>query len=231
MVLYLEGGMELKKFLAFILIISISLSLLVLSLEFNTYNKSYYLDSYEKYNVLETTGKSLEQLEVITEDIIEYLKGNGGNELLNPHFNEKEVLHMEDVVQLFDYARIIKYISITISILIIVYFILNKLYRFLAKTLSLGLFLNHAIIIFLIVLISTNFNKYFTIFHEIFFSNDLWILNPNTDLMIQMLPEPFFSTIGLRIGLFFLIFLAIIQIGAYLYIRKGVKYGGKVRKN
>lgn len=202
----------------------------MLSLEFNTYNKNYYLRSYEKYNGLETTGKSLEGLELITEDIIEYLKGNDGNELLDKHFNEREVLHMEDVVQLFDYARIIKYISMTVSILILVYFIANKLYLFLAKTLSLGLFLNHGIIICLIILISTDFNKYFTIFHEIFFSNDLWILNPRTDLMIQMLPEPFFSTIGLRIGLLFLILLAIIQIGGYLYIRKGARYGGKIRK-
>src|SRR5699024_9709356 len=122
-------------------------------------------------------------------------------------------------------ARIIKYISITISILIIAYFILNKLHTLLAKTLSFGLFLNHAIIVFLIVLISTNFNRYFTIFHEIFFSNDLWILNPRTDLMIQMLPEPFFSTIGLRIGLLFLVLLSIIQIGAYLFLRKGDKNG------
>lgn len=224
------GGCDLKRFLAFILIISLSLSLLVFSLEFNSYNKNYYLTAYERYGVLETTGKSLDELEIITQDIIEYLKASGGNELLTPHFNEKEVMHMVDVQELFDMARLLKYVSLTISLLITVYFIANKLHLYLAKTFSLGLFLNHALIIFLIGLISTNFNKYFTIFHEIFFSNDLWILDPRTDLMIQMLPEPFFSTIGLRIGLSFLIFLAIIQIGAYLYIRKGAKYGGKIRK-
>lgn len=220
----------LKRFLALILIISISLTLLVLSLEFNSYNKNYYLGAYERYGVLERTGKSLDELEVITIDIIEYLKGNGGNELLTPHFNEREVQHMVDVQELFDMARIVKYVSLTVSTLIIIYFISNKLHLYLGKILSIGLFLNHALIIFLIALISTNFNKYFTIFHEIFFSNDLWILNPRTDLMIQMLPEPFFSTIGLRVGLYFLMFLSIIQIGAYLYIRKGAKYGGKIRK-
>lgn len=219
-----------KRLFAFILIISVSLSLLVFSLEYNSYNKTFYLRAYERYGVLETTGKSLDELELITIDIIEYLKGNGGNELLAPHFNEKEVMHMVDVQELFDMARVIKYVSLTISAFIIVYYIANKLQLYLAKILSLGLFLNHALIIFLIALISTNFNKYFTIFHEIFFANDLWILNPRTDLMIQMLPEPFFSTIGLRIGLSFLIFLSIIQIGAYLYIRKGAKYGGKIRE-
>lgn len=224
------GGWDLKRLFAFILIISVSLSLLVFSLEYNSYNKTFYLRAYERYGVLETTGKSLDELELITIDIIEYLKGNGGNELLAPHFNEKEVMHMVDVQELFDMARVIKYVSLTISAFIIVYYIANKLQLYLAKILSLGLFLNHALIIFLIALISTNFNKYFTIFHEIFFANDLWILNPRTDLMIQMLPEPFFSTIGLRIGLSFLIFLSIIQIGAYLYIRKGAKYGGKIRE-
>lgn len=219
-----------RKILALILIITLSLTLLVFSLEYNTYDKSYYLSSYEKYGIEETTGKSMDELELITEDLIDYIKGNGGNELLDQHFNEREVLHMDDVVDLFDYARIIKYVSIVIAIFIIVYFIINKMHLYLAKTLSLGLFLNHAIIIFLILIVSTDFNKYFNIFHEIFFSNDLWILNPKTDLMIQMLPQAFFSTIGLRIGLLFLVFLSIIQIGAYLYIRKGAKYGGKIRK-
>ena len=230
MVIYIQGGVDVRKILALILIITLSLSLLVFSLEYNTYDKSYYLNSYEKYGVPETSGKNMAELEIITEDLIDYIKGNGGNELLDQHFNEKEVLHMEDVVDLFDYARIIKYVSIVLALLIIVYFIAKKMYLYLAKILSLGLFLNHGLIIFLIIIVSTDFNKYFNIFHEIFFSNDLWLLNPKTDLMIQMLPQAFFSTIGLRIGLLFLVFLSIIQMGAYLYIRKGANYGGKIRK-
>lgn len=98
-----------KKILAIILIISISLSLLVLSIETSSYNKTYFINSYEKYNIVQITEKSLDQLGIISDDLISYLKGHGGDELLTPHFNEREVLHMRDVQALFDLARTIKY--------------------------------------------------------------------------------------------------------------------------
>ena len=41
-------------------------------------------------------------------------------------------------------------------------------------------------------LIASDFNRYFVIFHHIFFNNDLWILNPATDMLINIVPEPFF---------------------------------------
>ena len=51
-------------------------------------------------------------------------------------------------------------------------------------------------------LMTRNFNKYFVIFHEIFFDNDLWQFNPETDLMIRMLPEGLFADFAARIGIF-----------------------------
>jgi len=59
---------------------------------------------------------SMEELDVITTDIIKYLKNEGGNELLEPHFNEREILHMDDVQKLFDLERMIKYITIILKI-------------------------------------------------------------------------------------------------------------------
>ena len=35
----------------------------------------------------------------------------------------------------------------------------------------------------------SNFNKVFVIFHEIFFTNDLWLFDARYDYMIRMLPE------------------------------------------
>ena len=95
----------------------------MISIEVNSYNKSYFTRSYEKYNIESVTSKSSEELNIITIDLIKYLKGQGGNELLKPHFNEREILHMEDVQHLFDLARIVKYISTIISILILLWHI------------------------------------------------------------------------------------------------------------
>ena len=43
----------------------------------------------------------------------------------------------------------------------------------------------------------------FTLFHEIFFTNDLWLFDPATDYMIRMLPEGFFYDMVMRIGAWF----------------------------
>lgn len=210
-----------KKTLQIILISLVSLMVLVTSIELNAYNKSYYLNSYEKNNILEVTGKSLEELEIITVDIIDYLKDKGKEELITPHFNEKEVLHMKDVQDLFNMARLVKYITATVSFIIIIYSIKTGFFKNLVRYLIIGLFSNHLILSILSLIIAADFNKYWTIFHEIFFTNDLWLLNPKTDLMIQMLPEPFFSGISLRIGLSFFIILSIIQIIGFYYLKKG----------
>ena len=53
------------------------------------------------------------------------------------------------------------------------------------------------------LLFASDFTKYFTIFHEIFFTNDLWLFDPATDYMIRMLPEGFFYDMVMRIGAIF----------------------------
>ena len=57
-----------------------------------------------------------------------------------------------------------------------------------------------------------DFNRAFVYFHELFFTNDLWILDPKTDWMIRLLPENFFSGIVLRVGISFLIEFILIHI-------------------
>ena len=42
-------------------------------------------------------------------------------------------------------------------------------------------------------------------FHHIFFDNDLWLLDPYKDDMINMLPEGFFFDTVVRIGITFII--------------------------
>lgn len=60
------------------------------------------------------------------------------------------------------------------------------------------------------MMVASDFNKYFFLFHEIFFNNDLWLLDPATDLMIRMLPEEFFADMLIRIGSIFVGMLAVL---------------------
>ena len=42
-----------------------------------------------------------------------------------------------------------------------------------------------------------DFDRFFTLFHRIAFTNDLWLLNPRTDLLIRLMPESLFIDLGL----------------------------------
>ncbi len=211
-----------KKILIFLLIVSVSLMFLVISIEQNAYNKRFYMNKYEDNNIEAITGKDTEELGDITEDLFLYLKG-GEDDLLRPHFNEKEILHMEDVRSLFDLARNIKYIALVVILFCLHLLLKNKNTIVLAKSFLYGLFINHILLAVVGILAYIDFNKYFTYFHLLFFENDLWILNPKTDLMIQMLPENFFSGMALNIMLSFLFYITLIQIVSYLYIKKNKK--------
>lgn len=46
-----------------------------------------------------------------------------------------------------------------------------------------------------------DFNRAFIAFHHLFFTNDLWLLDPATDLMIRLLPETFFAQVAGRAAL------------------------------
>lgn len=212
---------KIQSILLILLVVSISLIALVLAIEENAYDLDYYMNSFEENGVYVTTGKSQGELEVVSKDIISYLKGREDDNFLYKHFNEKEVLHMIDVLDLFDIARVIKLISAIISLVIVFYFLSKSLASLVGKWIGIGLFANHLLIIILGVLILIDFTKYFTIFHEIFFSNDLWLLDPRTDLLIQMLPEPFFVNMAKNIGISFIKYLSIAQIIGYVFYKKG----------
>lgn len=75
----------------------------------------------------------------------------------------------------------------------------------------------------LVGIITTNFTKYFVIFHKIFFSNNLWILNPETDRLINIVPEPFFIDTSIRIVVIFFSIILFVCIGCSVLLKIGIK--------
>lgn len=79
------------------------------------------------------------------------------------------------------------------------------------------------VIAFLGIAFAIDFTRCFTIFHEIFFTNDLWIFDEATDYMIRMLPEGFFSDMVLRIGTAFIGMLIVLWAGFIGWKRVSLK--------
>ena len=80
--------------------------------------------------------------------------------------------------------------------------------------------IDHMKAVAMAVVISTDFTKWFTVFHHIFFDNDLWILNPATDRLINIVPEPFFIDTALNIAVIFALSLGVLLAGCLLSWRR-----------
>ena len=109
---------------------------------------------------------------------------------------------MEDVRGLFVGALVLRRICIVTAFVCVALLWLLKadIALVVPRSVCWGTRLFFAIICVLGLVISTDFTKYFVIFHHIFFNNDLWMLNPDTDLLINIVPEPFFMDTAARIA-------------------------------
>ncbi len=203
-----------------ILVLSLSLFCLLTAVEKNAFNFQQYIDTYSNYNVMEITGKSLNELGNITKDLLDYLKGKVGIQVLESNFNIKEIWHMKDVRELFRKGFILQYICIVLSISIIILFVVRGEKNILGMFLYKSLFINWILIGVIVIMIYFDFSKYFTYFHYVFFKNNLWQLDPQRDLLIQLFPEEFFINITINIILSFLSFVAIIQSIGYFIARE-----------
>jgi len=136
-------------------------------------------------------------------------------------FNEREIAHMEDVRGLFLGGLALRRtcLAVIAGSLILLALLKADIKRSLPKLICAGTVLFFAALTMLAAIISTDFTKYFTIFHKIFFNNDLWILDPSTDLLINIVPEPFFMDTAARIGIIYGISVFVVFVVCALWIK------------
>lgn len=174
---------------------------------------NFYKKQYEKYEVTKDLDMKIEDVMTVTRYMMDYLIGR--EETLSiettvegksqDFFNEQDRLHMKDVQNLFLGGLFLRNIALILLIGMIAALILFKadLKYMLPRAFLLAFGVIGGLTVIIGILFATDFTKYFTIFHEMFFTNDLWVFDPETDYMIRMLPEGFFYGILGRIGRFF----------------------------
>lgn len=198
-------GRWMRKVVGVIVALSALFALLYTALEVNAFNMRYWENYQARFDIVARTGKSEAEVRSASEDLVKYLK-NGDDALMEKHFNARECAHMKDVYALFKLGRILRVAALGI---VLVAFFFKRLSK---QTFLFGLYVWDAVILVLGALITMNFSRAFILFHKLFFTNDLWLLNPKTDWMIRLLPESFFAGIALRTAISFLVGLILIHV-------------------
>lgn len=203
--------------------IAMLIILLISSFEIGAYSDfGWYGKEYAKYNVLDDLEMEMSDAMQVTKEMMSYLRGNRADLVVETKvdgeerefFNDREKAHMVDVRNLFIGGLWLRRGAILILAISFLVLIKTKAdwKQLLPKSflITIGSFVG--ITLAAGVLFMTDFHRYFMIFHEIFFTNDLWLLDPDTDLLIRMLPEGFFLDMVKRIGLIFLILMVIVLV-------------------
>lgn len=177
----------------------------------------FYEKEYVKYNVTESLHMTIEDVMDVTEHMMDYLIDREARLSVETDvdgkkqdfFNEQDRLHMADVKNLFLGGLKLRTILIVVALIFMGTLVLLKadIKKLLLKAYGISMGVFAALLAFLGIAFTIDFTKCFTIFHKIFFTNDLWMFDPATDYMIRMLPEGFFSDMVMRIVLIFIAFL------------------------
>ncbi|MBR4283219.1 MAG: TIGR01906 family membrane protein [Anaerotignum sp.] len=172
----------------------------------------HFEKEYRKYRVTKQVKMQMDDLLEVTDEMMAYLKGDREDLIIETvvngeereFFNEKEKRHMVDVQNLFLGAIKLREGAALLALLCGAYLLLKEEGLVLCRMLQWGIGLFIGSMVALAALISTDFTKYFTVFHHIFFDNDDWLLNPKTDLLINIVPEGFFRDTAFMIAVLFL---------------------------
>lgn len=164
-----------------------------------------------KAGILDSAGISGETLRTLDEALSDCLKGDAAAldmeaevfGVVQPAFNEKERIHMEDCRKLFELLRAGIRVSGIAGVLLLTLgcVLLREDRRSIRLTAGLSPLMIVIPLGMLAVWAMIDFNAAFNFFHEILFTNDLWLLNPATDLLIRICPISMFMSMGARIGL------------------------------
>lgn len=188
---------------------------LIISVEINIGDRGFFLEEYKKCRVDLDLGMEMKDIEYVSEEMMKYLFGQRGDLVIYTNmrgqyrefFNDREKTHMIDVKNMYDGAVAVRsacLITAVVMIGIIIFLrrktapdILAKSYLF--TCIGAAVFFGGI----LLFISSYGFTEFWFKFHGVFFTNDLWLLNPATDMMILLLPEQFFFDLVFKSLLFF----------------------------
>ncbi len=200
------------KLLTVIFVVAVPVFLVTSNVRWAFNSAALYELGFARHDVAQRTGLSDEQLSDAATQIRDYF--NSDERLLHLRidfggetrelFNARETQHMEDVKELvWRTYRVQEGTSLFMLLFVTLGFLVQgRLFAgHLRRLLVYGSGASVAIVgaIGLVSLVA--FGPLFRLFHELSFANDLWLLDPSTDVLVQLFPLGFWLESTILIGL------------------------------
>lgn len=225
--------MKKSKFLVIawmLLIVSVFLTII----DVCCFDRSFYIKEYEKNNTAEVINISDEELMKVTDHLLAYLLDT--EEVLKIDaeiagtvrnvFDERDTMHMVDVKVLYQNAMMVRNVSFVLAAVIFCFnIVMLKKEAVVSIAWSFYKALGMFMMLCLAVLVGAaiDFDAMWRFFHTIFFSNDLWLLDPNVSVLINMVPLQFFFDLVTKVVVVLIGFLAVCSTLFLVVVRKVVR--------
>lgn len=195
----------------------------------------WWRNEYAKYDTpANVRGEmSLDDAVHITEDMLEYCIGRLDtlenteatiDGVTAPFFTEREKSHLYDCRVLFGKGLRARVIACILLIAFAIYLYVHNGKKKTARLLAEGYLRSLVFIVVcaavIAVLCVIDFTQVFTVFHHIFFDNDLWILYPDKDNLINIMQEDVFADAALWIACMWLAASALFAAASVMILRK-----------
>lgn len=195
---------------------------------------NWWRNEYAKYDTPSNVRgeMSLDDAVHVTEDMLDYCIGRIDtlddteatiDGVTAPFFTDREKAHLADCRELFLKGIKARVIACLLLAAFVIYIYVHngkqKTSALLAKGYlrSLGFVAVLAVIIAIMCII--DFTRVFTVFHHIFFDNDLWILYPDRDNLINIMQEDVFSDAAMWIACMWLAAAAVFAAASAFAVR------------
>ncbi|MBI4453714.1 TIGR01906 family membrane protein [Candidatus Woesearchaeota archaeon] len=197
-----------KKELIILIILIIILSNLVFlfGYKYVLFNKSFYEKEFAKNGVYGITNvitkEQLNKTVILDEhnEIMNFLVGKDKRKENNKlDITNSAFLSSQDKTHLNDVRQLMLNVDYYSGFLVLAMFGLFFYLHFKHKEKKDSLFskaimysgIANMVLLLILYLLSLNFEWFFTKFHTIFFNNDLWLMNPNVDMLVNLYPGQF----------------------------------------
>ena len=166
-------------------------------------DEGYYAQEYERLHRMEASGLSREDIDRATQTLLQYVRAEREDIDLQAEvfgrqtevFSEREKTHMADVRQLYTAGSVVRtllWVTAAACLLMLLLVSRRSAGRLFSRAFLLTLLGVGTVVALLGVTAAMDFERFWSTFHQTFFSNDLWLLDPATDVMIRMFPSSFF---------------------------------------
>jgi len=190
-----------KSFAGMLMAAIFFLSVLITSFSALAVSAPFYSYEYEKNGTYSEFGRK--EVDGVTGAVIEYLGGKseslyyeaGGSNI----FTQRETAHMADVRGLFQFFGSMRNWMLAAFALIAI--AVRRELRAVSRCFAVWLIFIVAGFTAFAAAAAMNYEYFFTLFHEVFFTNDYWLLDPADSIIINTMPISFFSDAALIIFL------------------------------